>query len=789
MKIFFEDWIFMCSFALRKTYIQMKKTLLLIALAALLQPVAAQNADSVDVLHYNLNLDLGHREARTLGGHAELTVRLLRPCASIGFMFEGAVDSIFVDGERRHCRLDSIGTGMFAAGDTLLVAVDYHSGGYVESYGWGGMHFDNDMYYNLGVAFADDPHSIGRALFPTRDNFSDKATYRLTVTVKEGWSARCGGLLQSATANGDGSTTTVWAIDLPTPPYLVSVAAADWHVIERDFAGVDSTYRATIAYLTQDSVATYHTFDLLDTVVPAFERAFGPYLWHRIGYNATHLGSMEHVMNISLAEQAVGDMSDGAQFGTVGHELAHAWFGNNITCAESGDMWINEGGATFAEEVAFEACRGRDAAVEYYQNVLEQVARRAHIDDGYRALHGIDHGHTYSSYTTYKKGSLAWHSLRGYLGDSLFYSTMKTLFDRYRFANFDAAALRDTLAALSGVNLDEFFDSYIFTPGFWNYHIDSVQYASGRATVHMSRQRLGAEVPANVSSSIPVSLFDWDFSRRDFWVHFSGNTIVATVDLPYRPAFWTIDYGHTSADAATVAEFTTGAAGITDNHLVHFGVRSFDDSRPAHMIVEHHWGNPGGTDQQGIVRPARRYWVVTGDVPFDNNIAGRFHFAESGYGNLNYSELDNGFYFNQSSIDSMALLYRHSAAEPWVVATRRHSNNLLEGFFTDSHLRNGEYILAVVDTNILRVEAVATPSNGGLKLLPNPSGKDFRAEFDSGSQNTPAVLTISDINGCVVYREEGYTSGKTVSHDLPSGIYIVQIKNNFLSLQSQLIVL
>ena len=63
---------------------------------------------------------------------------------------------------------------------------------------------------------------------------------------------------------------------------------------------------------------------------------------------------------------------------TAYHELGHAWFGNLLTCASEGDMWINEGGATFCEIVAKEAMTNRAAATQYYLDKLRKVLLTAH---------------------------------------------------------------------------------------------------------------------------------------------------------------------------------------------------------------------------------------------------------------------------------------------------------------------------------------------------------------------------------------------------------------------------
>ncbi|MCR4659530.1 MAG: T9SS type A sorting domain-containing protein [Bacteroidales bacterium] len=759
-------------------------TFLLIATAAYAQ--RWEPTDSVDVLHTSVDIDFSGTTGAAFSATAEVSLRLLRPCPKIKLLLNCAVDSIAVNGQPCDCRLDSIGTGDMAAGDTMRIFVAYHySGSSITD--WGGMHLDPTIYYNLGISFTADPHSVGRAWFPTQDNFTDKGTYTLTVTSYPGWTTRCGGLLTSERLNPDGTQTTTWHIGLPTPAYLVSVAVAPWKIIERDFRGLDSTYQATLAYTTQDSTEVYHTFDVLDSVIPAFERAFGPYQWRRIGYNATPIGSMEHVMNISLAQQVIGDGSDDARFGNMCHELAHAWFGNTLTCAESGDMWINEGGASFCEEVAVESCLGRKAADQYYQNRLDKVIRTAHLDDnGYRPLHGMPHSHTYGT-TTYKKGSLAWHSLRGVMGDSLFYASMRRLFANCIFGNLDAYGLLDSLEAYSGLEHNSLYTSVggqIFSSGFLSYHIDSVAYAAGQATVHMSCRRIGTEVNISIPSRVPVVFFDWAFSHPvERWVEFdSDGSTTATFSLPYEPVYWVIDYYHRIANAITSAEFDGAPAGVNDGQSAHFALGVTSEAVPTRVIVEHHWGDPGGSMPAGVLNTAKRYWVVTGYLPCDGTYTGQFQFCREGYRDAVYPHLDNGFYHRRAQLDSMALLYRHTPADPWAVATRHHAGNANEGRFTDVNLRPGEYMLAIIDTALIAVPHAEQPA---LSISPNPANGSFKVTFDG----PPSTLAITDLQGRTVYRQSNVASGQLVRPNLPAGNYIVKIENNFLSLQSQLIIL
>ena len=418
----------------------------MLALLMCCAAVQAQTADSVDVLHYSLQLDLSN--GKPFRGDALLTVRLLRPCNEIGLNLSGNVDSIKVNNIRTSGNnILHIPTAGIAAGDTFTVAIAYRGSGHVESYGFGGFHFDNDMSYNLGAAFGEALHPIGRAVFPCRDNFNDKSTYTISVKTKAGWTAECSGMLQSRSVDSDGCEHSVWNISHPVCTYLVGISQADYHRILDTVAG----YPLTIGYTTQDSTVTRNVYALLDAVVPKFEECFGPYLWGRIGYIGTAMGSMEHVNNIALARPAMASVSQAGQ-STIAHELGHAWFGNLVTCEEEGDMWINEGGASFTSEVAREATHGRRASNATYQQDLDNVLRTTHhTDNSYMPLHGMPNAYTYGS-TTYDKGAMVWHSLRGYLGDSLFYASVRTLMERCAFGNIDAYRLRDSLSLYSGAS-------------------------------------------------------------------------------------------------------------------------------------------------------------------------------------------------------------------------------------------------------------------------------------------------------------------------------------------------
>ncbi len=761
-----------------------------------------QVQDSVDVTDYDITLDLS--TGAPFHGDAVLTLQLLRPCATVSLDLIGVVDSVELAGTRLSTTsLAALPTSGIAVLQPFTIHVWYSCQGYVESGGWGGMHFDNDMSYNLGVGFNADPHVMGRAFFPCRDNFTDKATYTFHVRTRAGWTAECGGMLQSRTTNDDGTESSVWHIAQPTPTYLVSVSQAAWKRIYDTIPSLYGNYPATYGYLSPTANRVQQVFAELDSVVPMFERCFGPYRWGRIGYIATNRGSMEHVNNIGLAKQAMSSISEAGQ-STIAHELGHAWFGNLITCSSESDMWINEGGASFTSEVAMEAVNGRAASDDYYQRNLENVLRTTHHTDGsYRALSPMPHNYTYGS-TTYDKGWMVWHSLRGYLGEEVFYNAIQHLMDVCAFGNIDSYSLRDSLSLYTGVDLTDFFDFHVFSPGFVDYNLEYVgnlTSCGGDNRFHIRQQSVGtSQSPA--SHRIPMTVYFYNddsgtptLDSVKHWITFDGSenhfSLGGFSSIGFDPVFCVLDRDCEISDAAIVDGTLLEGYGVRQTlSQVHMRVRSEDSvhSYPKYFYVEHHMAPAMDEMPEGVVRQAGRYWVLRGTWTPEDHVAGFFRFIRTG-SSSNYPNLDYGFYNMAATADSLALFYRPNSDTPWMLCSHVREGNTNEGWMVAENIEQGEYTLAVVDFERLAIDSpdpVMRDLKQEINLFPNPLGKGQPLTIDIDT-NIPFTVRIVDSEGRLVWQRDDCRSGQNLDPKLPKGSYIVQIENKTISLQSKLI--
>ena len=667
----------------------------------------------------------------------------------------------------------------------------------MESYGFGGMHMDNNVSYNLGVGFETDPHVIGRAFFPCRDNFHDKATYTLRMKTRTGWTSECGGIRQSVDTDSAGCEHSVWRIDHPTPTYLVSVSQSNWTRIYDTIHSTYGDYPLTLGYRNRSETNVRRAFAELDSVVPMFERCFGPYRWERIGYIATEKGSMEHVNNIALDQRFIASMGEPAQ-PTIAHELGHAWFGNLVTCETEEDMWINEGGASFTSEVAMEAVHNRAWSDDYYQRNLESVLRTTHItDNGYRALTPMPHNYTYGS-TVYNKGWMVWHSLRGYLGDSLFYASLNRLMERCAFGNIDSYRLRDSLSLYTGVDLTDFFNFHVFNPGFVDYHVDYLGdfLCDEGFTFTISQQSYGT-TQSLASHRVPITIYYYnDDNALDsikHWVEFTGTDTIISLGgwsdcYPgIFPVFCVLDRDYEFSDAATLGMLElTNYVGLQTLPIEHLRIRMDRTIRTQPLYAEHHMAPALGEMPGGVMRRANRYWMLRGNWNESDSLEGYFRFVRGAYSSSSYPNLDRGFYTDAATVDSLGLFYRANSWDSWRLVSRTHEGDGNEGWMVAETILPGEYTLAVVDFEHLAINTHHASRITQPNLFPNPLGKGQPLTIEIDTEE-PFSVTIIDTDGRTVWHHNGCRNGQSLNPQLPKGTYIVKIENKQISIQSKLI--
>ena len=339
--------------------------LLTICLAFTSYSKSNEIGDNIDVSHYEIHLNEINIAERTIDATTTITLKTLSSIDKIEFELKSltvtSVTSNDVDVNDFSQDADVLSIELDASvpsNSTISLTINYNGNTFNEN--WGGIHWSDDYVYNLGVGFDSQPHNLGKTWFPCVDNFTDKASYDLYITIPNDMLSSCGGLLTETYNNGNGTKTDHWVVNQEISTYLISFAIGNFVLWEDTYQGLEREIPINVYAKPNQIDKVEATFTNTKAFAAFFEDKFGPYPFNRISYVSTNLGCMEHVDNVALSSSLITGTSNMNSDFFISHEMSHSWFGNKVTCANAGEMWLNEGFATFCNNYYFTEFYGDD---------------------------------------------------------------------------------------------------------------------------------------------------------------------------------------------------------------------------------------------------------------------------------------------------------------------------------------------------------------------------------------------------------------------------------------------
>lgn len=769
----------------------MKKICLFVFLWMTFPGYAQDRTDTLHVARYDLHLSVMDFATHTIDGYADVYVVPKIPNISHIILDLKAltVDSVLTGGAAttftHHDDKLSIAAPEFQLGDTIPVRVYYH-GTPARDASWGGFYFSGQYAYNMGVGFDDIPHNYGRVWFPCLDFFTDKSSYTIHVRTEAGKMAVCNGLPVDTATLEDSTRIWTWQLDEPVPTYLASLAVGTYQLYADTFHGMDTIIPITIYAQPNIYANVGASFTHLKQILRFYEKHFGPYRWPRVGYVLVNFngGAMEHATNIAYPIFAV----DGATTYELlyAHELFHHWFGNLITCSRAEEMWINEGFAAYSEALVdglLNSTADTDACAahirELHDNTLRNIAKN---DGGLYALDNVPQSVTYGTHS-YDKGALVIHSLRQYMGDSLFFAGCRALLEHYAFENVSSEELFNYLSQASGMDLTDFYEGWVHQPGFLQFHIDSIRPADNgeHYRVYLHQKTYGGTRFANGNK---VDLTFVSVAREMMTVEnivFSGEFGTVEVALPFEPLFGIVDMHDKLSDAVIDEHFQLSQAGTYSFPKLNCTLKAAVVGDTTFVRIEHNYVAPDLPDTllSGLYRASQtHYWrvamapgITNGNIP-----TGQLHFKYQSGGAYSLDhDLMQGY-----GVDNLKLLYRPDAASAWRVVPAIRTGSPYSGTLKTDFIASGDYCLAIGDPT-LNVEDRAQAQ---INLFPNPTTRYVYIRF-LAPHRTRYKATLLDSTGRIVKTMMLRNGNNCLDlQGLPDGLYLVGIMDRHRPVQA-----
>jgi aminopeptidase N len=308
-----------------------------------------------------------------------------------------------------------------------------------------------------------------RFYLPTYDYPNDRLTTETILTVPASWITVANGKLINVSKAANNTKTWTWRESLPSSTYLITVVAGEFDEVKQNWHGLPVTYYAPKG--RGDRLLP--NYERTPAMMELFSKKLGvDYPWEKYSQSMVDdfvAGGMENTSattntSSSLRSAKLIQEFPGNEDPLISHELAHQWFGDLVTCNDWGDIWLNEGFATFFEMVWTESHYPKDQADYDRWTAIHEWLAQSNLYSKPIVRHDFDDSSEFDD-NAYGKGGLVLYMLRQQIGEEAFYRGLRHYLETYRGKNAVTADLIKAIDEANHTNLQQFFDQWVYGAG------------------------------------------------------------------------------------------------------------------------------------------------------------------------------------------------------------------------------------------------------------------------------------------------------------------------------------
>ena len=489
------------------------------------RPFQSDPEFDIDVQHYDIDLKILDHE-KSFIGKTSITFNVIKPyLENIQFDVETFnVTKVKSEGkelsfEQKNGSLIIQPDEPIRIGDELTYTISYQSDGNIadpSKYGMRGAKV-------LGLGFFDESddnpalvqtHSFpegARHWFPSNDHPADKATSKITTTVRSDWKVLANGVLTESETNwkvlpngmkiksedsGD-STKYVWELNLPNSTYLFVMVAGPFKVIKDYHGDIPMSYWV----YPKDVDNADLSFNRTPEIMEFFENEYGvKYPWPKMDQITIPGigGGAESTTATILGDITIHDQKADKDFPShwlVAHEAAHQWWGDYITMGDWHHAWLNESFATYGEYLYSSFIYGED------ERQINLWKKKQSYFREYNNKYSRPMVHPYWQYPNqnfdshiYPRGAVVLHMLRQIIGDKNFKNYQKNFLTDFRFKNPKTKDLIRAVNEATSSDYNWFFDQWVLSAGHPQVQIETL-WENGEYSVFINQTQTGRQTP------------------------------------------------------------------------------------------------------------------------------------------------------------------------------------------------------------------------------------------------------------------------------------------------------
>ena len=389
--------------------------------------------------------------------------------------------------------------------------------------------------------------------FPTIDKPNERCTQELSLTVEDRFVTLSNGLLVDSKKNNDGTRTDYWKMDQPHAPYLFMLAVGEFAKVQDKWNGIPVDYYVEPEYKEDARAIFSNTIEMLEF----FSEKLGiKYPWDKYAQIVVRdyvSGAMENTTSVIFGEfiqKHSRELIDDNNEKIIAHEMFHHWFGDYVTCESWANLTMNEGFANYSEYLWLEHKYGA-AEADYHllgewNGYLGSARSGVHplIHYGYNDKEDMFDAHSYN------KGGAVLHMLRQYVGDDAFWAALNKYLVDHAYTAVEAHDLRLAFEAVTGKDLNWFFNQWYFEEGHPELRVSKVYDEESKELVMTVEQMQSPDrAPAIFQLPVNVDIYDANGKRTTENIWIDQRIQDFSFQLNGKPALVNFD-----ADKALLAE-------------------------------------------------------------------------------------------------------------------------------------------------------------------------------------------------------------------------------------------
>ncbi len=298
------------------------------------------------------------------------------------------------------------------------------------------------------------------------DKSGSLPTYRVKVTLPDGWTAVTHGRELARSRQGEGTTAiTVAEWDVTANTEALTLVANQFSVTRREWEAPDGRRIEIATYLfPEDDRLAEEYIEATAKYLKAYGALLGPYPFPKFAVVENFFASGLGMPSFTLLGSGVIKRHYTQPY-ALGHEIVHSWIGNSVFNRIDRGNWV-EGLTTYLANYYWHELNGDPKQAREQRRLMVQ-GYSVYVTPGrdYPVGHFTQKRDERDNAIGYQKAAMVFHLLREEIGDHAFWDALRRINARYQGRYADWKDIEEGFAAASRRDLRWFFEQWVEREG------------------------------------------------------------------------------------------------------------------------------------------------------------------------------------------------------------------------------------------------------------------------------------------------------------------------------------